>query len=99
MLFPLQFVFYQKITDLREKCQSIKLCSKLSKTETETCKILMLAFGRRNVEQNTRVVANASNSVITASLKVLLQEVSTEQTVIAVIRTKNTIWKLFYHTM
>jgi hypothetical protein len=71
-------VFYQEITDLREKCRCIKLCSKLSKTETETCKILMLAFGRRNVEQNTGVVADASNSVITASIKVLLQEDSRE---------------------
>ena len=78
MLFPLQFVFYQKITDLREKCRCTKLCSKLSKTDTETCKILMLGFGRRNVEQNTEVAANASNSVITASINVLLQEDSTE---------------------
>jgi len=53
----------------------------------------MLAFGRRNVEQNTGVVGNASNSVITASLKVLLQEDGAEQTVIAVIRTKNTTLK------
>jgi len=62
----------------KRKCQCIKLCSKLSKTEIETCKILMLAFGRRNVEQNTGVAANASNIVITASIKVLLQEDSTE---------------------
>jgi hypothetical protein len=46
--------------------------------KTESCKILMLAFGRRNVEQNTGVAANASNIVITASIKVLLQEESTE---------------------
>jgi hypothetical protein len=70
--------FYQRITDLRKKCQCIKLCSKLSKTETETYKILMLAFGRRNVEQNTEVAAHASNIVITASITVLLQEDSTE---------------------
>jgi hypothetical protein len=38
----------------------------------------MLAFGRRNFEQNTGVAANASNIVITASIKVLLQEDSTE---------------------
>jgi len=72
VLFTLQFVFYQKITDLREKCRCLKLCSKLSKTETETCKILMLAFGRRNDGQNTGVAANASNSVIT--LHWLLEE-------------------------
>jgi hypothetical protein len=31
----------------------------------------MLTFGRRNDEQNTGVAENASNSVITASIKVL----------------------------
>jgi hypothetical protein len=38
----------------------------------------MLAFARRNVEQNTRVAADTSNSIITASIKVLLQENNTE---------------------